>query len=132
MGYNKIVHVPGVYHGPTVSEHRISQVGIGSSKLAHVLGLYCDPNARGPSDRPSFTTVSCIWKVYFSILESPQLEIKIHEFRQDWFSCLRTFFHHDLDVPCSYIPSFHSSTGLPELGLVLGCGSLHLIPSIIG
>uniref|UniRef100_A0A8C8T0B6 Histidine kinase/HSP90-like ATPase domain-containing protein n=1 Tax=Peromyscus maniculatus bairdii TaxID=230844 RepID=A0A8C8T0B6_PERMB len=39
---------------------------------------------------------------------------------------------HTLDPPFSYNPSSLSSTELLELGPVLGCGSLHLLPSATG
>lgn len=37
---------------------------------------------------------------------------RVHEFPQVYFTCLFRFSHHDIELPCSYIPSSLSSTGL--------------------
>lgn len=46
-------------------------------------------------------------------------------------SVLCRFLLIDLDSLCSYHPSFLSSTALPELSLVLGCGPQHLLPTAL-
>lgn len=50
---------------------------------------------------------------------------RVPEFPRVWFSCICRFLHHNLDFPCSYI----FSVGYPELGLVFGFRTLHLVPS---
>ena len=39
---------------------------------------------------------------------------------------------HDLSLPCSCITSSLSSIGFLELGMVVGCGSLHLVLLVAG
>lgn len=53
-------------------------------------------------------------------------------FYSAWFSYFCKFLHHYLDLPWLYIPSSLSLIGFPNLSLVLGYGSLHLVLSVAG
>lgn len=115
------------------TEFSISPQGIGSNTVAHSPGIDPGPASRGFTDSPNFTIVSHIWRAQLALMEAPQLLIQI-EFMvfYELGSTVSRFLHHGLDISCTYIPSSFSLIGLTEFGLVLGCVSLHLVPSVNG